>query len=91
MAARSNSSQTVLERRLAHVRRLHDVSGDGLLNSWHVELAQVVEAALERGGEAALFDIVRRFRAAFQDSLNPRFLPAGWSVDHECVPTPQQS
>jgi hypothetical protein len=53
---------------------------DGMGHSWHGQ--QVVQVALERGGDDALSALCSRFRQAFIDSLNPKYLPPGWKVDH---------
>jgi hypothetical protein len=48
-------------------------------HQWHGE--QVVAAALRRGGEEALHDLVRRFRRCFVAALRPVHLPPAWDVD----------
>ncbi|KAL4521819.1 hypothetical protein Ndes2526B_g02016 [Nannochloris sp. 'desiccata'] len=53
---------------------------DGMGHSWHGQ--QVVKAALEQGGDDALSKLCARFRQAFIEALNPKYLPAGWKVDH---------
>eukprot|EP00887_Chlorella_sp_A99_P000972 scaffold5.g972.t1 len=47
---------------------------------WHGH--QLVTALLERGGDAALLELSRRFRQQFVDVLQPKHLPPGWTVDH---------
>ncbi|KAG2495263.1 hypothetical protein HYH03_006536 [Edaphochlamys debaryana] len=49
-------------------------------HQWHGE--RVVAAALRRGGEGELQELIRRFRAAFVEAVRPRFLPPAWGVDH---------
>ena len=46
---------------------------------------QVVEAALARGGEAELVALMARFRRAFVDALQPRFLSPSWQIEHRCA------
>lgn len=43
---------------------------------------QVVDHLLEEYGEEGIRDFCQRWRQAFVDALNPRFLPAGWDVKH---------
>jgi cobalt/nickel-transporting P-type ATPase D len=53
---------------------------DGMGHSWHGQ--QVVEVILKQGGDDALSALCARFRKAFIEALNPKFLPSGWKVDH---------
>jgi cation-transporting P-type ATPase D len=53
---------------------------DGMGHSWHGQ--KVVEAALEQGGDDALSNLCARFRQAFIEALQPKYLPAGWKVNH---------
>ena len=46
----------------------------------HAEL--VVRAVREEGGRQGLLEFQRRWRQHFLDTMNPRFLPELWSVDH---------
>ena len=46
----------------------------------HGEL--VVKKALENGGEAELYTIMRRFREVFVDAVQPKHLPKKWDIDH---------
>lgn len=43
---------------------------------------QVVAKALARGGEAELVELMARFRSAFVDALQPRFLSPAWQIGH---------
>lgn len=43
---------------------------------------QVVDHLLEKYGEEGIREFCQRWRQAFVDALNPRFLPAGWDVKH---------
>jgi cation-transporting P-type ATPase D len=53
---------------------------DGMGHSWHGQL--VVETAYKQGGDDALSQLCALFRQAFIDALNPKYLPAGWKVEH---------
>jgi len=53
---------------------------DGMGHSWHGQ--QVVKAALQQGGDDALSKLCAKFRQAFIQALNPKYLPVGWTVDH---------
>jgi len=46
---------------------------------WHGK--EVVAAALARGGEEELQQLVQRFRKVFVVACNPKYLPANWAVD----------
>lgn len=46
---------------------------------WHGQ--QVVAAAMARGGEQELHQLVKRFRQAFVVACQPKYLPANWAVD----------
>ena len=52
-------------------------------NSGYVSHAEMVVAALLReGGNDNLFEFQKRWRQYFLDTMNPKFLPECWSVDH---------
>ena len=38
--------------------------------------------AVREGGRPGLLEFQRRWRQHFLDTMNPRFLPELWSVDH---------
>lgn len=43
---------------------------------------QVVAKAMQHGGEAELYTIIRRFREVFVEALQPKYLPSKWDIDH---------
>ena len=43
---------------------------------------RVVEAALERGGEEELLQLMARFRQCFVDALQPKHLSSSWQINH---------
>jgi len=43
---------------------------------------QVVTKAMQNGGEAELYTIIRRFREVFVQALHPKYLPKKWNIDH---------
>ncbi|KAG9150036.1 hypothetical protein Leryth_010093 [Lithospermum erythrorhizon] len=43
---------------------------------------QVVDSLLKEHGEEGIREFCQRWRQIFVDSLHPRFLPAGWDVQH---------
>lgn len=45
----------------------------------------VTAKLLEEKGEEGLWMLIRRFRENFQQTLRPRFLPAGWSADERDI------
>ena len=42
----------------------------------------VVTKLLQRGGQEALVELIKRFRREFVASVQPKYLPASWSVEH---------
>ncbi|GMH33336.1 hypothetical protein BSKO_01170 [Bryopsis sp. KO-2023] len=50
---------------------------------WHGE--QVMGRIMENGGVEEINELVRRFRQAFVDYVDPKFLPQNWHVEH-CAP-----
>ena len=52
-----------------------------ILNPSHVSGAELVVKSLE-GDELKIASFVREWRAFFLSTMNPRFLPVGWSIDY---------
>lgn len=71
----SGADSSRLEQLLAQQGRRPDEQG----HLWHGQ--QVVEAALARGGEEELQQLVQRFRQVFVVACSPKFLPANWAVN----------
>ncbi|KAL8238234.1 hypothetical protein R6Q59_019315 [Mikania micrantha] len=52
-------------------------------NGWHGPHGkQVVDYLLKNHGENGIQEFCQRWRQVFVESINPRFLPAGWDVAH---------
>lgn len=47
----------------------------------HVSM-QVVQQILQSNDESELHNLIRRFRIAFVEHVNPQYLPDNWTVDH---------
>uniref|UniRef100_A0A7R9V667 HRDC domain-containing protein n=1 Tax=Chlamydomonas euryale TaxID=1486919 RepID=A0A7R9V667_9CHLO len=47
---------------------------------WHG--SKVVDAVQQQGGDEALDNLIRRFRSAFLEHCQPKFLPQAWTIDH---------
>ena len=43
---------------------------------------RMVEAALQRGGEEELLQLMARFRQCFVDALQPQHLSRSWQINH---------
>ena len=43
---------------------------------------RVVKAALKRGGEEELLQLMARFRQCFVDALQPKHLSSSWQINH---------
>ena len=52
------------------------------INGHYMHGKMVVEKLVKEGGDTALVDLVVRLRQSFLQSVNPKFLPESWSVDH---------
>lgn len=49
-------------------------------HNWHGQ--SVMQLLLEQGSEEAVLALVRRFRAAFVEEVQPQYMPPNWSLDH---------